>query len=563
MPSGAIANNVGHRQGVLSLYRSLLRNINKIQNGSFQYPLKQDVSQSFPLGQEIKKYNTNLELYLKYIQSELRRSVQLEFRSKKKLEQQDINKIRDKLAEGIELDSVLEALISNRGDNMEPFFDLLSIVVLFRNTKIIEQKWRAEYLLDPETIDSERKKEMSPLQAKRYDTLKQREKSIKQNSKSISKLQHERDKLKRVREEKKQSHLNSLRVLQRYFKKLQGYHLIPNPSLLPYTPEETDVVDVEHTPMVKEKTLMGAYDWEYIEAIIKPGLAYDINFHHYYENYKHIVEKKGPYKVHIRTTEAGPLPMPYLELPFPRLAEMKMIALDIKRLLKLFRLKMVWDATQHTMSQITEPKFKDGSFNVKGSKGFRTAPRADGDEERVFPRSHYEKLCKWEADWEYSMELERGGDLSGSSRAFFVGQWMESLDISSQYLDRELASYFAYYKDLVKDPNSQIYQDQQKYQKIMDQHYDDLLKTYKALLKDLVKSKLFKHGEIVNGNVIGNDKTFKDLVLEEDSRSRHCKVGGIPELERIGMKMQLGDFLQKYGLKNFQWGYKFDKKFKF
>ncbi|CAH2350393.1 hypothetical protein CLIB1423_01S09076 [[Candida] railenensis] len=563
MHSAAIVHNVGHRQGVLSLYRSLLRNINKIQNGSFQYPLSQSMPNSFPMSQEIKKYNLNSELYLKYMQSELRRSIQLEFRSKKKSEQQDINKIRDKIESGIELDSVLEALNTNKVDNIRPFYDLLSIVISFRNIKINEQHWRAEYLQDPEAIDSERKKEMSPLQAKRFDTIKQREKSIKQNSKSISKLHHERDKLKRVREERKQSHLNSLRVLQRYFKKLQGYHLIPNPSLLPYTPEEIDIVDVEHSPMVKEKTLMEAYDWEYIEAIIKPGLAYDINFHHYYENYKHIVEKKGPYKVHIRTTEAGPLPMPYLELPFPRLAEMKQIALDIKRSLKLFRLKMVWEVTQQTMSQITEPKFKDGSFNVKGSKGFRTGPRTDGDEERVFPKSHYEKWCKWEADWEYSMELERGGDRSGSSRAFFVSQWMESLDISSQYLDRELAFYFTHYKDLVKDPNSQIYQDQKKYQEIMDQHYDNLLKTYRAMSKELVKSKLFKHGELVNGNSIGNDKTFKDLVSVEDSRSRHSKVGGIPELERIGMKMQLGDYLSKYGLKNFQWGYKFDKKFKF
>lgn len=559
MQSGAIGI-IGHKQSVLSLYRSLLRNVRRVKKSCLLQEIAVRPQGSFALNQEVKKYNINPTMYLQYTQTELERAVQVEFRSKRKVELAYLNQLRDRIASGIKLDSILEDLRSNE-DHRMALVDLMSIVVEYRRSKILQQQWRAEYLQDPESIDSERKKEMSPLQAKRFDTLKQRQEIRRSKPIPITKLSHSRDKSKRIANEKKQSELNALRVLQRYFKKLQGNHLIPNPSLLPYTPEETRVVDVEHSPLVKKKTLMEAYDWEYVEAIVKPGLAYDINLRHYYEKYKHIVEEKGPYKVHIRTTEAGPVAMPYLELPFPRLAEMKKIALDIKNLLRIYRLLLVWNATQQSMSQVTESRYNDGSFNVKGSKGFRTGAGANADEERVFPRAHYEQWCKWEADWEYAVEVERGN--TKVHRADFVNQWIELLDISTKYLEQKFDWYFTHYRELVRNPKSIIYEDQAKYQQIMDEHYDHLLKTYKSFLKDLVNSKLFKHGELVNSEVLGNEKKFEDLVLEEDSRPKGKKTGGIPQLERIGMSMQLGDYLQRHGLKNFQWGYKFDKKFKF
>lgn len=538
----ALKNKYEHRKGILSLYRSLLRNIAKINDTNLDRKVTIRDEYSFSMLQEIKKYEANPELYIRYLKSEIRRGVELGFRPQKIAELNNANVIRDKLMEGVNLDEGMETFITqNRGG--ESLCRLILFILNYRKEKMLEQTWRADYLKNPTTIDSIKKSQMPPLFAKQLNTW-MKEKPIL----SYSNLGLLRDKRKRIRDELEQSRLNSLSLLQRYCMQQQRKHLLPMPQLLPYTGIKIGIRDI---PFVKEKHLKEAYDWDYIEGIIKPGLAYDINKYHYLDTFQNIIQKKGPYKVRVKTTEAGPMLIPYLELPYPRLEELKEVALDIKKLTKLYRLKVCWNISAQSESSITEPRHRDGSISVKGSKGF-------GIDERIYPLSHYESWAKYEAQWEYLIDKESSKPSSISS---YLESWRAPLKIASDSIDSELNSYFIRHRDLLKNSRSKIYEEQELFQNRMDKYYDKLLISYKSLIEDLQNHHVFKHGEIVD-NGINRGQSFERMVIEEDKKHR-SKRNCIPERETFGLKMQLGDYLKKNSRENFQWGQKFDKKFRF
>ncbi|CAK7891784.1 hypothetical protein CAAN1_01S07096 [[Candida] anglica] len=519
-----------HRRAVVSLYRSLRRNCGKIDDNVKEMDprMESEVVKGFALKEEIRKYNTDTKLYLSYLRAELMRAVQVEFRTGKwSIGVTNVNIMRERLMEGIELDENLDAL-NNKSTTVVPVMETL---VKYRQRKHEEQKRRAQQLQGKLETEQVTKKDQRVISS-RFGTLTRNQQA------------------KRIKQELEKSAHNSKLLIQRYFKQLQLHHKIPNPFLLPYTQEYPlgPVHNMVRSSLlmrgsVRMSVLRQAYDWEYIEAVVKPSLAYDINKMHYLPRFQRILNDRGPFRVNVRTTEAGPMSMAYLEVPFPQLDELKEIAMDIKRSTRLIRLKTVWNATSGKDKSITESQARDGSFVVVGSKGFSS-------EERMFPRVHYEEWAEWEALWEWQQD-------NSNNFAQHLHSWTQVLDDASDTIDKELQNYFNHYrKQLQRD--SPLFIQQKELQKDMNIHYDKLVERGKRLESSLVNNSVFKHGEIVNGEKV--EQNLRNLVVREERKKMKKNRLSLPERERNGVGKQLGDYLEENGIRGFQWGHKYDKE---
>ena len=238
-------------------------------------------------------------------------------------------------------------------------------------------------------------------------------------------------------------------------------------------------------------------------------------------------------------------------MPYPRLNHLKEVALDIKKMMRLVRLKTVWNASGND-ANITEPQFSDGSYSVRGSKGF-------GENERLHPKIYYDLLAQGEGLWEYLIDASLKND-DTKDVASYVNEWSKALEDATNCINEELTSYYQKYNKL-KSSKSPLLQEQKILQHQMNVHYNEQLKRYMHIIKLIEDNKVFKHSEIVNSDTV--TKSYDEYLIENDSKRTKKNQRGIPSLERIGMGKHLGDYLDDVGYHNFKLGVNFDKKLKF
>lgn len=328
----------------------------------------------------------------------------------------------------------------------------------------------------------------------RYDELKQEGKLDKKKS---SRNQQE------IRQQ------NTDHLLRRWFKHEQQNGGLPIPQKLPYVDR---IADTTLNPFgaipesTKANLINQAYDADYVESIIKPSLAYDINCNHYLRRLDDIVNHRGPFKPKILTTFAGPKDAPYIRMPYPQDETMGKLAVTIKRWLTATRVNAIWLSTQPLTN---ENQLKTGGYVVK-TRGFQ--------EEVIYPRVYHEQWATDEAQWEALVE--------GRNYSQVLEEWLEPLDITLQVLLERIQHYSLEIGDV------KAYEPLRKQlEQSLNEHYDHLVHVYDEISRVLrTNPHTFKHGEIVN-----SDRN--------------------PD----GSGKQLGDYLKRY--KHFQWGDEFYDRF--
>ena len=550
MNGSQFALKLSHRDSSVSLYRDLLRQSSRLRNLSF--PKLTPNCATHEVQKEFEKAQLDPKLYMKHLKFELIYIIREEFRIKRKTIQNNAVRFRNKLIKGIELKECLETLANNR--TAEDFSKILGMVLEHRRQVHSQQTRKTQLLMFDQELDC--KGGNKPPRVFRGETS--RSKKASTVNRNFNRLP-QKDKLERIKLEFNQCGFNGQSLLRRYLKKLQCSHKIPIPSLLPYTksigncalPELNSLV---YSGSTTTSSIWAAYDMEYLESILKPSLEYDINFHYYLEKLKTVVEKKGPFRAKINVTQAGIVPIPYIETPFPRLDVMKEIALDIKKLMRLIKVLSVWHSLPYDTT-ITERHNRDGSFSVKWSKGF-------GTDERMYPRYRYEQLARDEFLWEllleaYEKHLFKGLEIEKLEE----NPWLEYVESTSHQLQSAVNSYYQKYNQM-RRRNSKLFTDQKDLQHQMNVHFDDLLMSYNNLARHLKGLGICKHSEIVNSSDLVN-KTYFSYLSDNDKIIPRKKRQGMPLIERLGMGKKLGDYLDEYGFHSYKWGMKFDKKLNF
>ncbi|CUM45129.1 unnamed protein product [Debaryomyces fabryi] len=547
MQSASFIQSFAHKHSIITLYRSLIRHTNRLSTLEIT---QSDEECSKDVQTELFKANIDRKLYVRLLKSELFYIIQDEFRVNHKEKINNPNKLRERIVAGLELQNDLE----NIKDGEVSGVKLIEKLVEYRQQKQREQNWKAEYLKDPGEIDKSRNKDKPTLLLKQIESRSKKPQLPLRRFKGLT----QKDKENRIKMELIRCEENTQKLLRRYLKKLQTNHEIPIPHLLPYTPEsallpieESVSTSISIPGSTRKSSIAYAYDQEYIDAIIKPEMEFDINKCHYLENLQSIVNEKGPFKVQIQITEAGPIPVPYIRMPYPRLNHLKEVALDIKKMMRLVRLKTVWNASGND-ANITEPQFSDGSYSVRGSKGF-------GENERLHPKIYYDLLAQGEGLWEYLIDASLKND-DTKDVASYVNEWSKALEDATNCINEELTSYYQKYNKL-KSSKSPLLQEQKILQHQMNVHYNEQLKRYMHIIRLIEDNKVFKHSEIVNSDTV--TKSYDEYLIENDSKRTKKNQRGMPSLERIGMGKHLGDYLDDVGYHNFKLGVNFDKKLKF
>lgn len=547
MQSASFIQSFAHKHSIITLYRSLIRHTNRLSTLEIT---QSDEECSKDVQTELFKANIDRKLYVRLLKSELFYIIQDEFRVNHKEKINNPNKLRERIVAGLELQNDLE----NIKDGEVSGVKLIEKLVEYRQQKQREQNWKAEYLKDPGEIDKSRNKDKPTLLLKQIESRSKKPQLPLRRYKGLT----QKDKENRIKMELIRCEENTQKLLRRYLKKLQTNHEIPIPHLLPYTPEsallpieESVSTSISIPGSTRKSSIAYAYDQEYIDAIIKPEMEFDINKCHYLENLQSIVNEKGPFKVQIQITEAGPIPVPYIRMPYPRLNHLKEVALDIKKMMRLVRLKTVWNASGND-ANITEPQFSDGSYSVRGSKGF-------GENERLHPKIYYDLLAQGEGLWEYLIDASLKND-DTKDVASYVNEWSKALEDATNCINEELTSYYQKYNKL-KSSKSPLLQEQKILQHQMNVHYNEQLNRYMHIIKLIEDNKVFKHSEIVNSDTV--TKSYDEYLIENDSKTTKKNQRGMPSLERIGMGKHLGDYLDDVGYHNFKLGVNFDKKLRF
>lgn len=525
-----------HRAAVLSLYRSLFRNGRKIGTKIPNLPGGLPNVEQEDLKRELTRYNLNNALYMKHLSCEMQYNLNIEFRRRH-------SNFLQWYSKGIELEHSLQQYI--HGEPMS-FVSLLQQAIDYRTTIHKEQLWRADYLKN--------KNEVMEVIEKRTDEIDIRRKNSKIKKPTdpttiFHKLTNKEKNLVIKSELKKGKEFEG-HLLRRYLRIQQMQNLIPNPLLLPYTPDpirwsETDTYKL-HFALIgstKHSNIHLGYDTEYIDAIIKPSLMYDINKHHHLEALSKIVNERGPFKVKIKTTSSGATVLPFIKMPYPRLEPLKEIALDAKNLLTALRILNVWLSPRASIKE--ESINQDGSFSIARSHGF-------GPDECIYPRYYYQELAEAEALWEYLIE-------SNHPKSVYKKEWTEFLDITSTSLTKDLQMFQTKYGEL-RSRHSKLLDEQETLQLELNNHYNRLVARYEKIVASLKNDRIHKHSELVN--MSKRVTTTYPQMLEHYSRTGKT-FPGLPEYERLGMGRTLPDYLDENEYHSFRWGQKFYDRFRF
>lgn len=482
------------KEGLRSLYRSLIRLTNKLNKRIVLIP--KDANKCL-LDEEIK-YNIDPTLYIHQLRFEIRYHARQEFAIK-------YSKIESLFA-AVDRGNMFVDLLQN--EDMSKF---LKRLIEYR--QLVFERQQRDFGNDEET---------SPQRTTKNPSLAAKSKAFKQNlGKANEYAQH---------------------LLRRYIKQKQSLGLLPSPQRLPYTPERAFVVDIGPKKGIpesnKSKAMKAAFSFKYIDAIIKPGLAYDINKYHYLNKLETTVNTKGPANVKIGVTNAGPVPIPFIKLPYLRKPQLEEVAMDIKKLMTAVTIRGAWEG--NSLGKVKT--FKDGSMSIRRSQGF-------GEEEIMFPRSYYEELAVDEAMWEYLLEP----GLESTDLPELTGSWTEALDITSEILLQKFLHYRKKYEN-----SNEIHQEVRQLQKKHNAHFDKLLIKYQSILDELTTNNVHKHSEIVNG-----DKILARYRAQEMYGTVEENIDGIPQKEGYGLGKNLGDYLKQLGYHSFRFGNRFYDRFKF
>lgn len=553
---------LGHTVLLRSMYRRILRGLAKIRQIDPVVDLTKG-EDGLTLHRELVKASKNPKLYGEYLRTELKYRIDEEFR--KYYPRINERSLYPKLVEGEKLVGFLQD-VRKETRNCMLWSSIIEILVANRQRELDRNCWKRAYLSSKAEIDQGRDKEVNPLIAKRRQSSRLREYDTSKKYTSLT-ASHRRKALKKAIGESEE---NAAFVVRNYLKKLQLNGRIPNPYKLPYVPASLTRQTIN---MPKENALIpgstktvvvdAAYDSQYIESIIKPEVEFKINQHHYMAPLEKIVNEDGPYKVKISASNAGIMKAYYIRLPFPKFAEMRQIAVDIKRLVRTARKLFLWNL-QLSNAPDAKAKRLGLGYHVRGSEGFST-------DELMYPREYYENLVNREANWELLMELEEqkakyGEDFVLSeqfndkfqkrAREVF-DSWLQPLRETTNILKEDVRLYHKKYNVGIDDP---IWKKQLKYQKMMNESFEDKVTRYTELLTQLEKDRVFMHSELYRTSPVTQDYT-KTMVSEEGKSVKYRH--GIPETERKGQGKRLGDYLEDMGFKGYKMGYKFARRFRF
>lgn len=513
---------ISHRHATLSLYRSIVRRVGRLQ----KVTIPEISNNNSKIELELARMHTDPKSYGKLLCLEVKYSAKEGFQRFSSLKR--AASVRGKVQYAVEIHDLLHQLISS-GGSPQAWNAFLEQLIDYRARSFEDQKWRAENIrLRDKLLPTKYAKD--PRKQKHVKLMLDRSKPRKLVPQTYA-------------ERQKESHKHSAKLLRRYLKTLQLHNEIPLPHLLPYTPIEqnytpsTPSASVMVPGSTKENALRSAYDQDYIESIVIPGLEDKINRHHYLEDLRKIVDERGPFKVQINITNAGPMPIPYIRMPYRRLKPMKEVAMDIKKLMSLMRISTVWNMDELSKSSPESPD-KDGSYAIKGSKGF-------GPEERMFPKAYYSEIAEHEALYEHMLRTQMG---KKSSFGDIFASWTEYLEVTSAVLHEQVNEYFKKYRQL-RSSRSPLLKQQRELQQAQFEHFDRQVQKYNAVVGALNEDQVFGHS-FVNSNLVNT--TFDDYHGES-----------FPHLERVGMGKRLADYLQENGHHFFKWGMKFDKRFRF
>lgn len=508
--------------------------------GSLALPHLTNSELKLDLKREYVKASLDPERYLKYLQYEVEHNVRDSFRRPVK----SLTKLRERVLKGVTLlESINELQLHPKSSDSWNSF--LLVVLSMRQERLQGQRWRQEYLDNKQEIELIRSpvKRLSQKKAKNERAKMERYSNIQQH--------------KIVRKETERSVLEASMLTGRYLKQLQLQGLIPLPSKLDYTKEnylgnllpfEMRSKSTENMPKsIAYKTIKEAYDLDYVDAIIKPALEYDINYHFYLKHLRLIVNEKGPYEVKIKELASAPVSFPYIKLPFVNTVESKRISLDVSRLIRFLRVLKVWKSAPND-EKVPENKYSDGSYGVKGCKGFYHT-------ERMFPSGYYEQLAQWEGEWESLIENTITG-VTQKQVQNYVEEWMEFISDTTASLEKE-------WKEMKnKHGNDDLLRKEQtKQQEQMLIHYDEMINKYNCIVDQIEQQQIWKHSELVNGNNLVN----RPLVtyLQRDDNVPQGKRKGLPENGRLYLGKSLADVLADNDYHYFKMGQKFKRELNF
>lgn len=303
---------------------------------------------------------------------------------------------------------------------------------------------------------------------------------------------------------------NTDHLLRRWFKHEQQNGGLPIPQKLPYVERTGDLMNpFQGIPdSTKSKLLRQAYDYDYVEGIIKPGLAYDINKYHYLNKLDDIVNRRGPHIPKITFNDAAPAKIAYIPMPFPQIKQGRDLAMLIKKWTLAERVKQIWNLKE-TLQE--ENRMRSGGYHIKKVNAYNDV---------LFTRLWYEQWSLDEASWESWLE-DRPIETVEE-------EWLEPLEIATNAVNKEVADIYKNRPTIeTLKPALDKLVAQQK------QHYDKLVATYQQIGDDINHNpNVFKHGELVNSDRLP-----------------------------LNQGKQLGDYLQPYQL--FHWGDTFFDRFVF
>lgn len=503
------------------------------------------------LAAEIKKSQLDLEKYKELLLSELRFLTREAFLNENR--NNSTNQFK-KYTCGTDLIEALNDILEGKSMSWN---HLISLLVNFRELRAKESLWRHNFRKDQEIIEQGIfKREPSALVKKKLSEgrrLKAQKVSVPFRSLTSN---------ERTKEYKKQvalSRINASKTMKIHLKSLQLLGLIPNPLKLPYLstlksaqylaqPQQRHLIPGS----VKSAVLKKAYDEDIIRTILGSELEYRLNEKHFFGKVEHVVNRRGPAKIKIIASHSGAMPVHFLRTPRKQLKFMKMVGIDVKRLMRCIRKRFIWNLNGDKSQSVSETKHGDG-YSVVGSRGYSF-------DEIMFPREYYQKLANEEALWEYVLEknsqresaIPIPRDEKSNRLNQLLLEWTEALEISTVMIDQELELYFRKYRTITKELRTQ----RAKLQLDSNKHHEKVAARFLKLLSVFEDEDVFMHSDLYNNKILTASK-YESMLANDDSFPPKLRRG-VSTRESTGIL--LGDYLAAFGFKGFKMGQNFRKR---